>query len=161
MTTKQKQELLRVLSDLLTRGPANYFHGICYEIKISEISCKEEDFLFYISDWPKHSGYTYFPIIDTTISSCAEDQYYSHSDLWKGTQGELRKELLEYTIKKLKADLTIKCGWCDKQVSIRKDGRIRKHQSGKGRHHICSGSDQFPEDCPYDKEGNIKLRGEK
>lgn len=36
------------------------------------------------------------------------------------------------------------CPWCDKHLTLRKDGRLPRHQDAPGRHHKCTGSLQLP-----------------
>lgn len=80
--------------------------GICKHIGLHEYDRDHEIVLYFnnlFRKWPKFSGVVSFPIsYDKTLSP--RDEYYS-SFKYHGPYGELRLELIDYLIERVRCDL--------------------------------------------------------
>lgn len=78
--------------------------GICANLKglVEFPSDPLYDFIYKMAkQWDKFSGNKDYPIIDLSKQSPAENQFYINirgGKLWQGTQGELRRELIQFML---------------------------------------------------------------
>lgn len=81
--------------------------GICYNLTmlVPLLGWEVRELVVELfKGWPKHSGNPKYPVPSTYVEGAppaigaAMSMYYDTTDLWVGEYGELRKELLDYTI---------------------------------------------------------------
>ena len=101
---KEKYEsIVKMCQELLDKGPVDPTLGICNSLS------QRNGQLYYrvvglfddiVETWPKFSGSCTYPIPgDGTDYTNPDDCFNRVEDLWEGTQGELRFELLQFVIK--------------------------------------------------------------
>ena len=100
---EQYESIARMCQELLDKGPVDPTLGICNSLSArnGRLYCRVVDLLDDITEtWPKFSGSVVYPIpCDGTDYTCPADCFNGTVDLWEGTQGELRHELLQFVIK--------------------------------------------------------------
>ena len=84
-------------------------HGICYNlsVRIQKSSTTVHDILSKVwKHWPGFSGDLYYPVRSPEESISNRDYFQGCSDLWYGTYGRDRRELLRFLIVQLEDHLT-------------------------------------------------------
>lgn len=101
---EQYGSITRMCQELLDKGPVDPTLGICNSLSqrnrlgyYTVVRLLDE----IVETWPKFSGSFSYPIpCDGTDYTNPGDCFNSVENLWEGTQGELRYELLHFIIKK-------------------------------------------------------------
>ena len=106
---EQYESIVRMCQELLDKGPVDTELGICHSLnqRNPQGYCKIARLFDKLAEtWPKFSGSWVYPIpCDGTRFTSPEDCFNSTDDLWGGTQGELRHELLHFVIKQCERKL--------------------------------------------------------
>lgn len=106
---EQYESIVKMCQELLDKGPVATDLGICHSLAVRNDKVYLENTRLIksiINTWPKFSGSWVYPIpCDGTDYTCAHDCFNGTVDLWKGKQGELRRELLHYIIQYCKREI--------------------------------------------------------
>jgi hypothetical protein len=103
MSKARYKRLLEALEELKEAGPTLNDMGIC--TNVSDLTHGEFgslDISHLAMSWPQHSGNHTFPIPSTNKKFDSKDYYDNHDRKWKGRQGLLRRDLLNYLIRKVR-----------------------------------------------------------
>lgn len=106
---EQYESIARMCQELLDKGPVDLTRGICKSLsQRNGLSYYTERGLLVeiVKTWPKYSGESMYPIpCDGTDYTAPGECFNSVENLWEGTQGELRRELLHFTIQQCKREI--------------------------------------------------------
>lgn len=105
------EEIERHLNALLQEGPADCREGICPNVTRRVGHMTRESIISWMKsqwvNWEHFSGNIAFPVCDKeginggTPHDGSSYQYFNILNLWSGRQGELRRELCEFLIRRL------------------------------------------------------------
>lgn len=103
------------LLDIHDNGPKDETMGICHNIDLAgymfgysttELEMVNNVFKDLAEQWPKYSGYESYPVPSTNPDIGPGRCFYETRNLWIGPYGDLRRELLEFCIDWLDANLS-------------------------------------------------------
>lgn len=101
--------MLGALKIIRDNGPNHQRFGICSNVDAALISIGTQctpstDAVMYelFEKWPKFTGTPEFPVPHPHLTPAAA---YAEPDIWEGTYGDNRKELLNFMIAELEKDI--------------------------------------------------------
>jgi len=94
---------IKTLEQILENHPCDY-HGICESFRALTTQSIGGVIPWYniVKKWPKFSGSITYPVPAFDSGATPASAFNSAIEMWEGGYGELRKELLRYTIDELK-----------------------------------------------------------